>query len=452
MNNGVYNINTFAFYRRQIKQSDLDKAFIKLIEDQEKIKAEKEKLANNEIEEIPLKLPEIKKKRDKDGEKNLNLNLIFPKLSIERIMRIRDLFLEFDYDKNRTFDQDEVYSIFKMSNVPVKYEEVKELFGYNEKRKFISFSEFINLTINDAFSTKFKNLIMDKVRYRTKEGDICPNDFNDMLAYLSEFGKLSNDVKNQIREKNMMNLTGSKNEENSDLEEEKNSNKENKENELPPIIKSDFSKTIEDEEKIINNRNPNLKNKEFDFKNFMEINGQKLLRFREYFIKANVRDKILKRKERVSKSVKIIDSMYPNLAKNYICYFPTENTFKRIKDQSDLSFYSRRNKKRYNTINVEYNSNSISSKRKSVLFNVYNNNNLSKKKKRNMYFESVEVKKKKVDDLEYEKIYSSLLNKPAKSELVIPKVPAHKRLSFQFKLFNFNKSKLTEKNIMNKHI
>ena len=223
MNNGVYNINTFAFYRRQIKQSDLDKAFIKLIEDQEKIKAEKEKLANNEIEEIPLKLPEIKKKRDKDGEKNLNLNLIFPKLSIERIMRIRDLFLEFDYDKNRTFDQDEVYSIFMLSNIPVKYEEVKELFGYNEKRKFISLSEFINLTINDAFSTKFKNLIMDKVRYRTKEGDICPNDFNDMLAYLSEFGKLSNDVKNQIREKNMMNLTGSKNEENSDLEEEKNS-------------------------------------------------------------------------------------------------------------------------------------------------------------------------------------------------------------------------------------
>ena len=64
--------------------------------EKEKIKAEKEKLANNEIEEIPLELPEIKKKRDKDGEKNLNLNLIFPKLSIERIMRIRDLFLELD--------------------------------------------------------------------------------------------------------------------------------------------------------------------------------------------------------------------------------------------------------------------------------------------------------------------------------------------------------------------
>ena len=62
MNNGVYNINTFDFYRRQIKQSDLDRAFIKLIEDEEKKNLEKEKLAQNELGEIPLKLPEIKKK------------------------------------------------------------------------------------------------------------------------------------------------------------------------------------------------------------------------------------------------------------------------------------------------------------------------------------------------------------------------------------------------------
>ena len=444
MNNGVYNINTFDFYRRQIKQSDLDRAFIKLIEDQEKINAEKEKLAKNGSTDVPLKLPKIKK-RNKDGQKNLNLNLIFPKISIERIMRIRDLFLEFDYDKNRTFDQDEVYSIFVMSNIPIKYEEVKELFGYNDKKKFISFSEFINLTINDSFSTKFKNLIMDKVRYRTKEGDICPNDFNEMLAYLSEFGKLSNDVKNQIREKNMVNLTESNKDINSDKEEEKNNNKE----ELP-IIVTEVSKDIEDEEKLINNRNPNLKNKEFEFKNFMEINGQKLLRFREYFIKANIHDKILKRKEKVSKSVRVIDSMNPNLAKNYICYFPTENIFKRIIDQSDLSFYSKRNRKRYNTIAVEYNSNNISNKRRSVLYNIYNNNNIPKRKKKKMYFESVEVKKKKVDNLEYEKIYTSLLHKPSKNDIIIPKIPTNKRQSFQINLFKFNKNKLTEKNIMNK--
>jgi DNA-directed RNA polymerase subunit F len=207
------------------------------------------------------------------AKKNLNLNLIFPKISIERIMRIRDLFLEFDYDKNRTFDQDEVYSIFVMSNIPIKYEEVKELFGYSKKRKFISFSEFINLTINDKFSTKFKNLIMDKVRHRTKEGDICPNDFNDMLAYLSEFGKLSNDVKSQIREKNMNSLNSSQNASNSNNGEAEKNNNDDKEKEYDkdkelPTIRSDSSKSNEkeDENKIINNKTPNLKNKELNSK------------------------------------------------------------------------------------------------------------------------------------------------------------------------------------------
>ena len=450
MNNGVYNINTFDFYHRQIKQSDLDRAFIKLIEDEEKKNQEKEKLAKNETDEVPLKLPEIKK-RNKDGEKNLNLNLIFPKISIERIMRIRDLFLEFDYDKNRTFDQDEVYSIFVMSNIPIKYEEVKELFGYNKKRKFISFSEFINLTINDKFSTKFKNLIMDKIRYRTKEGDICPNDFNDMLAYLSEFGKLSNEVKSEIREKNMNNLSTSKNVTEFDNKEDEKNNEINEAKEELPIVKNETesAEKIEDENKLINNRNPNLKNKEFEFKNFMEINSQKLLRFKEYFIKTNIHDKILKKKHKVSKSVNIIDSFYPNLAKNYISYFPTENSFKRMKDSSDLSFISRKNRKRYNTIHTDSNPNSDSINRRSVIYNIYLNNPQKPKKK--MYFESVEVKKKKVNNFEYEKIYKSLLNKVDKNkdELIIPTIPKNKRLSHQFNFLRFNKNKFTEKNIMN---
>ena len=450
MNNGVYNINTFDFYRRQIKQEDLDRAFIKLIEDQEKINAEKEKMVNNESTETPLKLPEIKK-RNKDGEKNINLNLIYPKISIERIMRIRDLFLEFDYDKNRTFDQDEVYSIFVMSNIPIKYEEVKELFGYSTKKKFLSFSEFINLTINERFSLRFRKLIMDKIRYRTKEGDICPNDFNDMLAYLSEFGKLSSEVKSQIREKNMQNLSSSKNANlnlNKKEDEKNNENKENKEkeNELP-VLRTETSKKMDDEMKLINNGNPNLKNKEFEFKNFMEINNQKLLRFRDYFKKANVRDKILKRKQKVAKSVKIIDNMFPDLAKNYICYFPTENSFKRIKDSSDLSFISRKNRKRYNTIHTDSNMNNDLIQRKSVIYNIYLEQDRKRKKK--PYFESVEIKKQKVNNLEYEKIYNSLLEK--KENLVIPNAPENRRPSYQMNnnVFRFNKNKLHEKNLFN---
>ena len=218
----------------------------------------------------------------------------------------------------------------------------------------------------------------------------------------------------------MMNLSSNKNdssdEDNSEnLKINENEKEKGKDIELP-ILRMETSKKVEeDENKIINNRNPNLKNKEFEFKNFMEKNNQKLLRFKEYFIKANYRDKILKKKNEVSKSVQIIDSMYPNLAKNYICYFPTDDNFKRMIDYSDLSFISRRNRKRYNTIHTDLNSNDNPMSRKSVIYNIYLDN--PKKPKKKMYFESVEVKKKKVNDLEYTQLYNSLLTKVKKEEV-----------------------------------
>ena len=110
----------------------------------------------------------------------------------------------------------------------------------------------------------------------------------------------------------MNNLNSSKNLTDLDNKEvEKNGNDDSvKDNDKElPIIKTDSQKKneLEDENKIINNRTPNLKNKEFEFKNFMEINNQKLLRFKEYFIRANIRDKILQKKRKVSQSVNIIN-------------------------------------------------------------------------------------------------------------------------------------------------
>ena len=59
-----------------------------------------------------------------------------------------------------------------------------------------------------------------------------------------------------------------------------------------------------------------------------------------------------------------------------------------------------------------------------------------------MYFESVEVKKKKVNDLEYAKLYDSLLTKEKKEEFIIPKIAKEKRKSVQMNnMFKFNKKK-----------
>ena len=117
-----------------------------------------------------------------------------------------------------------------------------------------------------------------------------------------------------------------------------------------------------------------------------------------------------------------------------------------MKDNSELSFISRRNRKRYNTIHTDANSKNDPKNRRSVIYNIYLNKD--KKKKKNMYFESVEVKKKKVDNFESQQIFNSLLPKLKKDELTIPKIPANKRLSFQFNLFRFNKNKINENNVL----
>ena len=117
-----------------------------------------------------------------------------------------------------------------------------------------------------------------------------------------------------------------------------------------------------------------------------------------------------------------------------------------IKDNSELSFISRRNRKRYNTIHADSNSNIDSNKRGSVIYNVYLNK--QKKPKKKMYFESVEVKKKKVNDLEYAQLYNSLLTKVKKEELIIPKVPENKRRSLQLNnIFRFNKNKISDEQL-----
>ena len=389
----IYNINTFGFYRRQVKQKDLDKAFIKLIEKEEqRIKEEKaflKKMINNfecnSKSKKNITYNKSSNNRVNNSERNryLNLNLIFPKISIERINKIRDLFIEFDVDKNRTFDKDEIYLMFNTNKIPITKEEVIDLFGFNKRKKFICFNEFINLTVNEDFSNKFTKLIMEKLRYRCNESDICPNDFNDMLSHLCEFGKLSPELKEKTRNEQI------KNKKQNDYKILDNENKNQKNSNINETTEKSDEKKEKDEfdfnnEKDINEirENPNLLKREKEYNNFMEISDKKYLRFKEFLIKANIRDKILKKQKKLSKSVKIINKINPEIAKNYISYYPTENVFKNPNNNTIISFKVSENNQKYPNIlsnNTENNKRiSLSNKKvpKNLYFHIhYKNNN-----------------------------------------------------------------------------
>lgn len=392
----VYNLNTFNFYRRQVKHPDLDRAFNKLIEEEEEKRKEKGivKLKEKILFNSDNKTVNKGKKFNSDNynnnsismdnnSKNININLIFRKNSIERIMRIRDLFLEFSADKNGNFDENEIYLMFNMNKIPIKRKEVKDLFGFNNNKKYINFFEFIQTTINKSFSNKFKKLIMEKIRYRKNKTDICPNDFDDMLSHLCEFRKLSPQLKDKTREEHNLyipkieeNHSQSFNNSNGNLIRDSCKGKSRKRKSIINQILQDLSKkeiNINNmdfnNEKVIKEirEKPNLLKKEKEFKNFMEISNKKFIRFNDFIESANIKDRILKRKEKISKSLKILDNINSN---KYLCYYPTENTFKNLKNDKNISLSFKKIKSKLPPIKYNISEKILSDENRNIKRNV----------------------------------------------------------------------------------
>ena len=102
---------------------------------------------------------------------------------------------------------------------------------------------------------------MEKIRYRCNESDICPNDFNDMLSHLCEFGKLSPELKEKTKNEQINNKNQNKKSEYKILDNE-NKNQNNSNNDEKGILDEDTEKNKFDfnNEKDINEirENPNL--------------------------------------------------------------------------------------------------------------------------------------------------------------------------------------------------
>ena len=194
MNKSIfYNTSSFKFFRRHVKQNEMEKEFINLINEKDK---KNYSLKNTKIKKKLIKSVKLEKSIEKSlpKKRRFNLDIYFQKKSIDLINKIRDLFIEFDEDKSNSFDQYELYRMFNLNKIPIKMEEIIYLFKFNQYKKVISFSELINLTIDPEFDQRYKEVI-DKVRPRCEIGIICPINFSGMLSHLCEFGKLSPDAK-----------------------------------------------------------------------------------------------------------------------------------------------------------------------------------------------------------------------------------------------------------------
>jgi len=504
-NKQFYNISSFKFFRRQLKPLDIDKAFIKLLENkEEKLKIQKVEspkkdkntfnkgLTNNNHNiknNLALSYNNIYNKYqiseyNKKETKNCKLDLLFQKGSMDNIKKIRDLFIKFDTDKSRTLDQNEIYLMFNLNKIPISHDEIKELFDFNHKKKVIKFYDFIQLTSSEEFSKKFKDLINNKVKQRTKKDDICPTVFSEMLSYLCDSDRISLDEKggkksrdlnyakdtspklpkyllkslnnrNKILIKNRtLDLSDANNSffNNSNFKEGKNmmntegnQKNNNEKNNLISNSQGDF-----DANNIISSaEKTSLVNQEKEFKNIIEISNRKMQKFKENLNNINLHDKLIQRKIQLSKSIDLINNINSDIADNFISYYRKEDVFKNVTENKIIPFPFKKIKKSYpkmENIKYEYH-HSLDNFRNNNNINFINQRKINPHKLIKIGRYLPHFSKKNIKDKIMEKEYATLFSKFYLNTENFPIIKTQKE-SNKLKL-RFNNSKSKEGNSEN---
>ena len=352
--NIFYNTSYFKFFRRYIKPIEMEKELINLID------------SKNENNNYPKTEGNQVQK-----EKKINLEIFYPKNSIDLIKKIVDLFIEFDEDKSNSFDRFEFYKMFNLNKIPIKMDEIIYLFNFNAHKKTISFSELINLSFNPDFDLRYQKVIT-KIRPRLEIGIICPNDFSGMLSHLCEFGKLSetekgrkkNSKTKKIEKNNLNQINNNKIYITSKTKEAIDSKKNANNIEKKTVKKVSFSKKEENPKKISTkiiyqrNKNNNLMDSFTDtkifkkmnklkeeneeminyYKTLMDITKKKVTRNELLFKNFNYRNKYEISKRKLAKSIDTLYKINPNINNTYITYNPIKQKFINLNTGNDYDF------------------------------------------------------------------------------------------------------------------
>ena len=137
-----------------------------------------------------------------EREKNVDINpkYFFNKNTFEKILKLKEIFLEFDEDGSRKMELDEMFTMFNQNNIFADLEDLVNLFYKNKKVKkknimnlYLDFFQFIQFSLErDQDFRYFMRKIKEKYKSRGYELDnntYLPMSFNLILDYFIKKGK-----------------------------------------------------------------------------------------------------------------------------------------------------------------------------------------------------------------------------------------------------------------------
>lgn len=131
--------------------------------------------------------------------KKLKPELLFQKETLEKIYKMRDIFLQFDEDRSRTLEITELHTMFNTNGIPVTKDELVDIFTKKgEKRKKIweyklSFLDFVEFSLSDECDKKFRQL-MKNIKNRVSNDTYLPMTFPQTLEYIFNKGKIKSNM------------------------------------------------------------------------------------------------------------------------------------------------------------------------------------------------------------------------------------------------------------------
>ena len=198
-----HNFHTIKWLRQKYSNSLLEKSINTLLPDNGRPvipddESENDRKHRKLMEFLESTKPVIER------EKNVNINpkYFFDKKTFEKILKLKEIFLEFDEDGSRKMEIDEMLEMFNQNNICAELNELVQLFFKDDKSKcknimslYLDFYQFMLFALNNE--QDFRNFMRDikekykkdKKKYEKEGKTYLPMSFNLVLDYFIIKGK-----------------------------------------------------------------------------------------------------------------------------------------------------------------------------------------------------------------------------------------------------------------------
>lgn len=126
----------------------------------------------------------------------INIKYLFTNDKLKKILKLKDLFLDFDFDKNKIMELEEIQAMFAVNNIKVNKSDLIGLFfkeyckmnnKKNQKKLYLNFYQFIQFCLSQ--DDEFRNFMKKLKEENKKDNEYLPINFNALLDYFIDRGE-----------------------------------------------------------------------------------------------------------------------------------------------------------------------------------------------------------------------------------------------------------------------